>query len=210
MLRIGNNIFFILIFLNLLILNLWVLGYVKPILKAAMITKVQERTDVSSSSACDQQCIDKLYYAIYTATTSAQPIPIVTKSSSVSNQNVGGLQEYYVSLGSGTNTTATWTNVPGVQGYIDTTKYGSIQTVTFEASLFVPTGNQIAYVQLYDATNKHPVWFSTMSMSGGDPQLLISNPITLSSGNNLYQVQMMSQLGFLTNLVSARVHIVAY
>ncbi len=117
--------------------------------------------------------------------------------------------EFFIPLGTGTSTAATWTNVPGVQAYIDSTQYSNVKTVTFEASVVLPATPQIVSVQLYDVTNNHPVWFSQVTMqSSNTSQLLISSPITLSSGNNLYQVQMQTQLQAPANLVQSRVHII--
>ena len=217
-LRFSYSVFIALIFLNLLFLNLWVMGYVKPLFKAAStvdlsttgIKQNEYIVKAKSDVPCSSDCVKEIYKAIYQATASAQTIAY--QSSAPSNSNASSsnsLRQFSVSLGSGTNATTTWTSVPGVAAYINTAQYGTIQSVTFQASLFVPTGNQIAYVQLYDATNQHPVWFSTMSMSGGSAQLLISSPITLDPGNNLYEVQVMSQLGFPTNLVQSSVNIVS-
>jgi len=63
-------------------------------------------------------------------------------------------------------------------------------------------------VMLFNMTAGHPVWNSTVFFSGGtNAQLLISQPITLDPGNNLYQVQMQTQLTFPANLNQARIHI---
>jgi len=129
-----------------------------------------------------------------------------TTTSSVSATN----KELYVPLGTGTNTTTDWTDVKGAAAYIDTRLYGKFKKVTFEASLSVPSGSQTVYVRLFNATDKHPVWYSEMTMSGAGPELFISSGVTLDSGNKLYQVQMKSQLGATTNLLQARVHIVTF
>ncbi len=120
------------------------------------------------------------------------------------------VKELYVPLGTGTNITTDWTDVKGAAVYIDTKLYGKFKKVTFEASLSVPSGSQTTYVRLYNATDKHPVWYSEMSMSGAGPELLTSSAVTLDSGNKLYQVQMKSQLGSTTNLLQGRVHIITY
>lgn len=119
-------------------------------------------------------------------------------------------KEYYVPLGSGGSTSSEWTDVPGVQGYIDSTSYGKIKTVTFEASLHTPTNNQEAEARLYNVSDSHPVWNSEVKISGGTPQLKISSPIKLDGGSKLYQVQMKTQLQSRTNLENARVRIITY
>jgi len=119
-------------------------------------------------------------------------------------------KELYVPLGTGVNVTTDWVDVKGAAAYVNTSSYGTLKKVTFEASIGVPTGNQTAYVRLYNATDKHPVWYSEMTMAGVGPELLISSPITLDGGNKLYQVQMKSQLGATTNLLQSRIHILLY
>jgi hypothetical protein len=129
-----------------------------------------------------------------------------TATTSVSVTN----KELYVPLGTGINTSTDWTDVKGAAAYIDTRLYGKFKKVTFEASLGVPSGSQTAYVRLFNATDKHPVWYSEMTMSGAGPELLTSSAVTLDSGNKLYQVQMKSQLGSPTNLLQGRVHSIIY
>jgi hypothetical protein len=129
-----------------------------------------------------------------------------TVSTSVGTIN----KELYIPLGTGTNTSTDWADVKGVAAYIDTRLYNKIKKVTFEVSLSVPSGSQTTYVRLFNTTDKHPVWYSEMTMSGSGPELFTSPAVTLDSGNKLYQVQMKSQLGATTNVLQARVHILTY
>jgi len=134
------------------------------------------------------------------------PTPIVqTKYITVSN-----VKEYFVPFGSGQGSTGDWQNVPGLQAYIDSTNYPNIKRVVFEASVHIPTGNENASVRLFNATDQHPVWFSDVSLAGGDPQFLISQPISLDQGNKLYQVQMKTQLQYQAILDQARIHITIF
>lgn len=130
-----------------------------------------------------------------------QGIPVVEKTTS-------GAKEFSIHLGSGSSTTDQWADIPGAEAYIDSTRYGRIKDVFFEASLYTPTGNQTAYVRLYNVTDKNVVWPSELSIEGGQPKLLVSPSMTLPSGNKLYRVQMKTQLKSLTNLVQARVRII--
>lgn len=142
----------------------------------------------SAAGSCPQACVN-----------------LINKTAGTSS-----VKEFVVSLGSGSNTTNEWTDVTGVQSYIDSSQYGKIKKVAFEATVFVPTGNQKIYVRLYNVNDAHPVWYSEMWMDGTGPKLLTSEPITLGSGNKLYQVQMKSQLKFRTDLVTSRVRITTY
>ena len=113
-------------------------------------------------------------------------------------------KEFYIPLGTGAVISTDWTDVKGAAAYIDTKLYGKFKKVTFEASISVPSGT--ASVRLFNATDKHPVWYSEMTLSNAGPELLTSSGITLDGGNKLYQVQMKSQLGATTNLLQSRVH----
>lgn len=121
-----------------------------------------------------------------------------------------GAKEFFVPFGGGSNSTDDWADVSGIQSYIDTSLYPQIKSVTFEASVRIPTGNQTAFVRLYNVTDKHPVWSSEVSMEGGTAQLLTSQQITLDTGRKLYQVQMKTSLKYQAFLDQARVHILTY
>lgn len=132
---------------------------------------------------------------------------VVTPAIKTQSFPTASVKEYFVPLGSGSNASADWEDVPGAQAYIDSTSYGKIKSVTFEASFYTPTNNQIAYARLFNVTDKHPVWNSDVSIEGGTPILKISSPINLDSGSKLYVVQMKTQLQSRTNLENARIHI---
>lgn len=193
--------FFGFILVNLMFLNYIVLKGKQSSGSMQIVGSVNNR--VINKNVCDTKtCVPKLYDAIYQATASQK------LQTGVAPQTLTGSEEYYITLGTGTSSSDTWSDVGGVSAYVDSSKYKNIKTVTFEASVVIPTGNQTAYVQLYNATAKHPVWFSQVSLQGGQPQLLISKPITLDPGSNLYQVQMMTQLKYPAVLTQSRIHIV--
>lgn len=155
-------------------------------------------------SCYPDSCVDLIREA--TASLVAKPAP-TSKPPTTSSV----AKEYYIPFGAGQIMSDEWQDVPGLAAYIDSTKYGKIKTVTFEASMHVPTGNGQGYAQLFNATDQHPVWFSEVSMAVGDTsksQLLVSQPVTLDLGNKLYKVQMKTSLRYLTILDSARVHII--
>lgn len=116
-------------------------------------------------------------------------------------------KEFYIPLGAGQTTNDQWEDVAGLTAYIDSTKYSKIKTVTFEASMRIPTANGIVYARLYNATDNHPVWFSEVSAFSNTSSLFVSPPITLDTGNKLYKVQMKTSLKYESILDQARVHI---
>jgi hypothetical protein len=171
---------------------------------ASVITPASNPTPTPNVDAnvCSSGCLS----AIQQATKSAQT-QIATQSQSAP-QPQSGTQEFFVPFGSATITSTTMQTVSGLQAYVNTANYPPITQVLFEASVYVPTGNETVNVQLFNSTAQHPVWYSNVLFNGGATgQLLTSQPITLDPGNNLYVVQMQTQLDFPAVLQQARLHI---
>lgn len=150
-------------------------------------------------SCYPRSCIDIIREATASIKPQVEPVTALSSSSTV--------REFFVHLGSGSNSTDDWADVPGVEVYIDSSKYGRIKSATFEAGIYIPTGNETAYARLFNVTDKHPVWLSEVALDGGTAKLLVSQPITLDSGEKLYRVQMKTSLKFQANLTTARVRI---
>lgn len=159
-----------------------------------------------TSSSCPLACLSTIEQATAESKT-VQPTVSVSKTSNVAGSSV---KEYFVPFGSGSNSSSDWQDVAGLQAAVDSNSYGQIKSVFFEASVHIPTGNETAYVRLFNTTVKHPVWYSDVSISGGTPLLLTSQPITLDRGNNVYQVQMKTDLQYPAILDQARLHITVY
>lgn len=138
--------------------------------------------------------------------TVAVPSIVQTTSAPVAAQTGPQVKEIFIPFGSGSTTATSWTDVPGLTAQIDFGKYTDIKEVHFEATIGIPTQNQSASVQLFNETDKHPVWYSPITLTDG--QFVSSNPIVWDTGPKIYQVQMMTSLGFLANLYSARIHII--
>lgn len=172
----------IVILLNLIVLDVYIFRSVK---------NDNEVLGTTTTDTCPQACITRINQV------TGKPATSTTK-------------EYYVPLGSGTNSTDEWTDVSGASASINTASYGKINQATFEATVGVPTGAQRVWVRLFNTTDKHPVWYSEMIADGSAPQLLTSPSITLDPGNKLYQVQMKTQLKILTNLSQSRIKIITY
>lgn len=175
----------------------------EPITKQPTITlptKPLQNAIQEVNQTCPVACVAQ----IYEATTSAKKTP-APKAPVVSA--LPQTKEFFIPFGSGSNATSDWEDVAGLKAYIDSTKYSSIKNVVFEASVRIPTGNEAAYVRLFNETDKHPVWFSDVSLEGGEAKLLVSSPITLDAGNKLYKVQMKTSLKFTAILDQARLHI---
>lgn len=176
---------------------------------------------ISPQNSCSKSCVEQINLALTSqkanaslpvkatgltaspASPTATPIP-TSVPAPISAQAV---KEFFVPLGSGTGNSADWTVVDGIGAKIDPLDYGDIKQVTFEVSARIPTGNQIIWIRLYNANTSQAVTGSEVTLSGGTPTLLISSPITLASGNNLYQIQIKTQLKYPANIDMARLRI---
>ncbi len=129
-----------------------------------------------------------------------------SNSPTIAVQN--SIRDYFIPLGSGTNQTSDWADVPGAQATVDLTQYQNIKEVRFEASVSVPTANESVSVRIFNQTDRHPAWNSEVTMLGGSSAYLTSSSITYDTGSKLYQVQMKTQLQAPANLTQGRIHII--
>lgn len=171
-----------------------------------------------SQNSCSKSCIDQMNLVLKSqkesaASSAAQPtvelIPTSTITPTVSPTPIleKTVKEFFVPLGSGTGSSADWKTIDGIGAKIDPLDYGDIKQITFEVTVRIPTGNQIIWVRLYNASTYQSVVGSEMTLAGGTATLLISSPITLALGNNLYQIQMKTQLQYPANIDMARLRI---
>lgn len=180
--------------------------------KTEIVEKIVQAPVVQNS--CPASCISEITNATKSANLPTKQVSIPTPTSaikpvsSIQAQTQSLVKEFFVPFGTGSNSSDDWQDIAGLRVTLDPANYGNIKTVAFEATIRIPTGNEVAYVRLYNATDKHPVWFSDVSLEGGTPQLLISKPIALDSGNKTYQVQMKTSLKYPAYLDQSRLHII--
>lgn len=118
-------------------------------------------------------------------------------------------KEFYIPLGSGTTAKSDWEDLTATETVIDPANYGMIKEAYFIASLKNSTQNGQVEAQLYNVTDKHPVWNSQVIMNGPISQTITSPVITLDRGNKLYRVQLKSTLGYAVSLDNAKIKIIS-
>lgn len=215
-------ILFVLILINIVIVDWWILRAVsvdkkQNALLSLYLSLLQSPSPSpkADEGTCPNACISQIKQATSSQTLlelSITPSPtkktVTQQSQTVSqSQTTSSAKEFFVPFGTGSSSDDDWTDISGMQAYVDSSQYGKLKSVVFEVSLRIPTGNQVAYARLYNATDKHPVWFSEVSLEGGTPKLVVSQPITLDEGNKLYQVQMKTSLKYTAIIDQARLHI---
>lgn len=117
-------------------------------------------------------------------------------------------KEIFIPIGSGSTKNNNYEDLAGLEVSIDTNKYSSIDSVTFEASIWVQDGNGKMFAQLYNVSDKHPVWNSEISTFQASGLLITSPKIVLDSGNKTYRVQAKTNLtAFAAHVDNARIKI---
>jgi hypothetical protein len=206
--EVAFSCFALLAAVNLVFLDIFLITSPKKSESAASVI-VRSDQSAPAGESCPAACLAKIQEMATSAaaiaqSTSTTPTPTLAPTKAATNP----VTEFFVPFGSGSGSGTDWQDIPGLLASIDTANYATNRTVTFEASLRIPTGNQIVYARLFNVTDKHPVWFSDVSVEGGIANLVVSPAIALDTGNKTYQVQLKTSLGFLSYVDQARLRIV--
>lgn len=227
-----NNVFkkyLIYIILGIVGLNLIILNFqiflAKPKEKsdkeAFTISKLSSPSVTSvqiQDLVCPATCVNEIKTAtsafkiqpsifLPSSTPTPTPSPTPTLTPMPTPTSIPMAKEFFIPLGSGFGNSSDWKTINGLEVVIDTSDYTNIESVTFETTIRIPTGNQTVWVRLHNATNYQTVPNSEISHEGGTVALITSKPIQLFTGSNKYQVQLKTQLKFLTYIDQARIRI---
>jgi hypothetical protein len=164
----------------------------------------------NSDGKISSQASTTSFSASTTQSTIASILPTTSTIQNNNNTSISqntGVKDYFIPLGSGMSQATDWEDVPGVLAAVDFGQYQNIKEIKLEASVFVPTGNEIVWVRLFNKTDGHPVWYSEASAVSNANSYLISSPIAYDFGQKTYQIQIKTQLGALANLAQSRIHV---
>lgn len=199
-LKIGSIIVFLLFLVSLNVLFLDIMVFTKSNNResVSVIAEPQEETVSTCPAACTAKIDEVLSKATPTPAIEMSPITIPAAPQAA---------EFYIPLGSGTTKSSEYEELLGAEAHINTVSYPTIKKVTFEIFLRNPTGNGRVYAKLYNATDKHDVWFSEVFIEGGGLAKKEAT-VTLDSGNKLYRVMMKSTMKYDVYADTARIKIV--
>lgn len=190
---------FISIFINLLVLDAKIFGVAQWLGIESIPTPTPQTVAVlnqQTEGTCSPACVSQIGEATSSLNLGNKTVPVGGGSQ---------VKEFFVPIGSITSSSEDWEDT-GLLVIIDTAKYGRIKETYFEASAN-STNNQIVYVRLYNVTDKHLVWNSELTFPNAQTAAFLSTPITLTSGNKAYKVQMKTQLRYTANLNQSRIRI---
>lgn len=162
----------------------------------------------SDTAICPASCTSLLYSELNAkiATLSGMGSDIQGTKSLILNKIT---RENFVPLGSGSTDKTDWDNLTASETIIDPGNYGNIREVYFIVSLKNPTQNGQVDAQLYNVTDKHPVWGSHVVMNGPLSQTINSSNISFDTGAKLYRVQLKSSLGYSVSVENAKIRIIS-
>lgn len=193
---------------NLLILDLKLFGYQPPAVRISEIATVATPTPNSTpDNLCPQSCISLISEA--TSSSVGSPPSLYQETTISKTPPASQRKEYYIPLGTGNTTKADWDDIIASETIIDPTNYGNIKEAYFTASLRNPTQNGQVEAQLYNVTDKNPVWGSHVVMKDLKEQTIGSGEITLAKSAKLYRVQLKSTLSYQVFLDNAKIRILA-
>lgn len=153
---------------------------------------------VPSSSNLIQQQIDALAARL---TQVEKKVGLQT----VGRQSGPAVKEYIVYLGSGQTDNRDWTDIPSAVATLNSTNYGQLKAVYFEAALSILGGE--AHARLKNLTTGEPFYQTEVFHNASASEWETSSAFSLLSGQNSYIVQLRSSSGEFAVLNGSRIHL---
>lgn len=117
-------------------------------------------------------------------------------------------KEIFIPIGSGFNNKNSYTDIPGLEVTIDTTKYSAIESVVFEASIWVEGGNGRAWARLKNISDSNPYVEGQISSSSSSGEVKTSGNIPIPNGSKKYGIQAKTDIeNFSAHVENARIKI---
>ena len=117
-------------------------------------------------------------------------------------------KEIFIPMGSGSTNSGTFYDLAGTDVTVDTAKYSQIDSVVFEASIWVTGGNGRAWAQITNVNEKNPLIESQISGISGTGEVKASGKIPFPSGTKTYRIQAKTDItNFAAHVENARLKI---
>src|SRR4030042_2262895 len=117
-------------------------------------------------------------------------------------------KEMFIPIGSGSGSSATFTDISGLRVRIYTNIYAAIDSVVFEATIWPEGGNGRAYARIINTNDNNPFIESVISNSTETREVKNSQKIPIPSGQKTYGVQAKTDItNFAAHVENARIKI---
>jgi hypothetical protein len=119
------------------------------------------------------------------------------------------IKTLYIPLASqGSTVSTSWADIAATNFYFNLADYPGAKEVRFETHLLALDGASPVYARLYDVTNKRGVDYSDVSTRNQSYTRLESSALKIWRGNNLYLIQLRSEIGIEAQLKEAKLKII--
>lgn len=150
------------------------------------------------------------------AVPSAQPSPTIAPISkpqapvNTYNQTIvqTANKEIFIPLGSGSTNSNSYADLSGTDVSIDLTKYSGVQSIVFQASVWVDGGNGRAYARIINVDDNNPYFESQISSNSGAGSVQNSTNIPMPYSTKVYRIQAKTDItNFAAHIENARIKI---
>ncbi len=195
----------VLALLDLLYLNWWVIKYQKANSKDQNLE--QTRTVEAIPSPTPEASPTSLPGGEpKTETKTVETKTVVEKETQTIVQTAQ--REIFIPIGSSSTTSRNYVDLSGLEVTIDTSKYSTIESVVFEASIWVEGGNGRAYAQLKNITDNNPLIESEITSTSNKGEVKTSGKIPIPAGAKKYGVRAKTDIeNFAAHVENARLKI---
>lgn len=187
---------------DLLFLNYWVV-------KQGQVIKDQravEQITIASPSPTDSASVEPSPLASPSTETKIVEKTVVEKESQTIVQTAQ--KEIFIPMGSGSTKSREFADLISTDLTVDTSKYANVESIVFEASIWVEGGNGAAYAQLYNVDDKVGYFESQISNNVGSAVVKASGNLTLPNGKKTYRVRAKTDIvEFAAQVSNARIKI---
>lgn len=173
----------------------------------------EQQTNTPTQGVCPTVCVDEFNRLLSKSLATISASPKVTEEiiQPTAKPTVPTQQRaktaYVPLLSSGSSAKMEWESYVPSDFYFDLSDYPDAKSVQFIAYLKPTDGSGKAFARLYDTSNKRAVDYSDLQSTSGTYELVVSSPLVIWRGNNLYRIQLKSLNGSVAAIQDAKLRI---
>lgn len=192
-------------------LNYWVVKNDKLVtdVVTALNSRQDKSEDKSTADLGQAQAVEPEPSPTPLSTPQTEKTSIVSDTPKTSTVVQNAQKEIFIPLGSGSTKSQTYAELAGLQVTIDYSKYQGIDSMVFEASVWVDGGNGRAWGEIYNVDDKTLLVESQISNPTGSGVLMTSGKIPIPGMTKTYKVYAKTDLtDYAAHVDNARLKIV--
>lgn len=169
------------VFLSMIFLGIWETGKIR------------------AQTSCDVDCLNTKLEAL-----TKRVVALESKTATSKVSATGKTKETFVNISGGSMVADDWTKLSGSEFWFDQSLYGNVTEVTWQGWI----DNGVGMARLYDATNNRAVDGSEVTVTGEGRSSFYSRALSIWRGQNMYYIQLKSQVAGVVVISSPRLRVV--